>query len=400
MDPALREAFNRLWSPRLHARVHADLVRRIGHPVPFRVAETPLFLPRESWDLFVRSANEIMEQLSAPSHVRAQAGEVPERYRCPGDEALPQFAAIDFAVVDDGAGRLVPKCVELQGFPSLFGFQMLLADIWGTALAGLPGMPDRWNPHFSGLERHRAMALLRETIAGDHDPEEVILLDIDPLHQKTNVDFFVIQRWFGVDPVCVTEVERDGLRLFRRKGGRRVPVRRIFQRVVFDELERKNLPFPFDLREPMEVEIAPRPEWFYLWSKSSLLRLNHPAVPRTTRLSELGETPRDLSRFVLKPLYSFAGAGVIVDPTPEDVAAIPRADRAGFVLQEKVEYAPALRAPAGFGVRAEVRMLFVRPDRDAKMTLLFDLVRLSRGKMIGVNFNRDLDWVGASVALR
>lgn len=400
MDPALREAFNRLWSPRLHARVHADLVRRIGHPVPFRVAETPLFLPRESWDLFVRSANEIMEQLSAPSHVRAQAGEVPERYRCPGDEALPQFAAIDFAVVDDGAGRLVPKCVELQGFPSLFGFQMLLADIWGTALAGLPGMPDRWNLHFSGLERHRAMALLRETIAGDHDPEEVILLDIDPLHQKTNVDFFVIQRWFGVDPVCVTEVERDGLRLFRRKGGRRVPVRRIFQRVVFDELERKNLPFPFDLREPMEVEIAPRPEWFYLWSKSSLLRLNHPAVPRTTRLSELGETPRDLSRFVLKPLYSFAGAGVIVDPTPEDVAAIPRADRAGFVLQEKVEYAPALRAPAGFGVRAEVRMLFVRPDRDAKMTLLFDLVRLSRGKMIGVNFNRDLDWVGASVALR
>jgi hypothetical protein len=184
------------------------------------------------------------------------------------------------------------------------------------------------------------------------------------------------------------------------KDGRTVPIRRIYQRVIFEELEQKRLSFPFDLREPMEVEIAPRPEWFYLWSKSSLLHLDHPAVPKTRRRSDLPETPPDLGRYVLKPLYSFAGAGVKVDPTPEDVAAVPARDRAGWVLQEKVEYAPALRAPEGFGVRAEVRMLFVRPDRDGKMTLLFDLERLSRGKMIGVNFNRDLTWVGASVGLR
>ncbi|MGH7162581.1 MAG: hypothetical protein ACREID_03780 [Planctomycetota bacterium] len=400
MDRALRAAFNAVWTPALHARVRADLERHVGAPVPFRVAESPLFLPAASWERFVRAAEEIMAELCAPPLLAAQAAEVPERYRTPGDDPLPQFAAIDFAVVREEDGSLGPRCVELQGFPSLYGFQILLADLWATALAGRPGLPARWKLFFSGLGRHRALALLRDAIVGEHDPNEVVLLDIDPAHQKTSPDFHVVRRWFGVDAVCVTALRREGDKLLREKDGRSVRVRRVYQRIVFDELERRKVPLCFDWREPLDVEWAPRPDWFYLWSKSSLLRLRHWAVPRTTRLSEIDGPPRDLERHVLKPLYSFAGAGVVVDPTPADVAAVPRDERPGWVLQERVDYAPGMESAEGHGVRAEVRMLFVRPDRDPKMTLLFDLVRLSRGKMIGVNYNKELTWTGASVALR
>jgi len=309
------------------------------------------------------------------------------------------MAQVDFAVVREKDGSLGPRCVELQGFPSLYTFQIMLTDVWATRLARLRGLGGRWRVFFSGLDRYGALALLRDAICGDHDPEEVVLLDLDPPHQKTYADFAGTRLWFGVDPVCPTELRREGNRLYRVKDGRSIRVRRFYQRIVFDELEQKRTKLPFEFRESLDVEWSPHPSWYYLWSKNSLLSLDHPAVPKTTRVSDLPRVPGDLSRHVLKPLYSFAGGGVNVDPTPADLDGIPAADRRDWILQEKVEYAPALVTPDGHGVRAEVRMMFVRPDRDAKMTLLFNLVRLSRGKMMGVNFNRDLDWVGASVAL-
>ena len=93
------------------------------------------------------------------------------------------------------------------------------------------------------------------------------------------------------------------------------------------------------------------------------------------------------------------GAGVNIEPTAADVAAVPAAERANWVLQEKFEYAPAFESVEGDEVKVEVRMMFLRPDGHDKMTLLLNLVRLSRGKMMGVDYNKDLSWTGASVAL-
>jgi hypothetical protein len=397
MDPLLRERFNAAWTEDLYRKVREDLERRLSCRVPFRVAETPLFFPADFRERFSRAATEIMAQLSNPAWIAAQEEAVPAAYRAPRRDALPQVAQVDFAIVREEDGSLGPRLVELQGFPSLYGFQILLSEVWAEHLSTIKGMPDKWRMFFGGFERVRAMALIRETLLSEHEPEEVILLDLDPDTQKTYPDFRATQRWWGVDPVCLSSIRREGRKLYREKDGKRIPVKRVFQRVVFDELEKSKLPRTFSFHEDLEVEWVPHPAWYFLWSKRSMLSLDHWAVPKT-RLVSAG-TPEDLSRYVLKPLYSFAGGGVNVDPTPADMAAVPANERDKWILQEKVEYAPAFRSVKGDDVKAEVRMMFVRPEGEHSMTLLMSLLRLSRGKMMGVNFNKDLDWVGASVGL-
>ncbi len=399
MEGEVRDLFNEAWTPELYRRVREDLDRRLDCKVPFPVAESPLFLSEGTLRRFGDAAEEILAQLSDPAYLKKAESSIPEPLRDGPRGPLPQCAQIDFAIVRGPDGSLQPRLVELQGFPSLYAFQIALADVWATVLPTLPGLARTWKLFFSGLDRYRALALLREAIVGDHDPEEVILLDIDPDSQKTYPDFAATQRWFGVDPVCVTKVIRDGDRLWRWKKGRRLPIRRVYQRVVFDELERKKIRLPYEIGAPMEVEWAPHPAWYYAWSKNSLPDIDHPAAPRTLRLSAIDGPPEDLSSYVLKPLYSFAGGGVNVDPTPKDIAAIPREQREGWVLQQKITYHPGLRTVDGNLVMGEVRMMFVRPDNAQKMTLLLNLVRLSRGKMMGVDFNKNLDWTGSSVAI-
>ncbi len=176
-------------------------------------------------------------------------------------------------------------------------------------------------------------------------------------------------------------------------------MRRIYNRVVFDELIQKGTQLPFDYREELDVEWAPHPNWYWVWSKYSLPFLKHPSVPRATFLSDLERIPDDLSSYVLKPLFSFAGGGVNIEPTRADVEAVPAADRHAWCLQEKIEYEPALRAVDGGGVKIEIRLMFLRPDDEPKPILAQNLVRLSRGKMLGVDFNKQFTWVGSSVAL-
>jgi len=399
MEKRLREAFNAVWTPEMYRRFREDLDRRCGGKIPFPVAETPMFFGVETLDRFARAAEEILDLLRDPGFLARMEPAVPEAYARGDRGPLPQFAAIDFAVVEEPDGSLAPRVVELQGFPSLYGFQIMIADCWATHMAGRPGLPEQWRLFFHDRNRHQALALLRRAMCGEHAPEEVVLLDLWPDRQKTWPDFSVTRQWFGVEPVCPTTVIREGRRLFREREGKKVPIERIYQRVVPDELERSGTAIPFGLGDDLDVEWAPHPAWYFLWSKYSLPFLDHPAVPRTTRLCDLREVPDDLCRYVLKPLFSFAGKGVKVDVTPEDVAQVPADQRDGWVLQEKVAYAPRLVAPEGFGVKAEVRCMFVRPDDEARPILLMNLLRLSRGKMIGVDFNKDMPWTGSSVML-
>ena len=243
------------------------------------------------------------------------------------------------------------------------------------------------------------MGLLRRTLLGDHDPEHVVLLDLWPEKQKTWPDFHATTHWWGIDPVCPTELKRDGKRFFRVKDGRTIPVKRFYHRVVLDELEKSGREIPFRFDEELDVEWVPHPEWWFLWAKRAMVDLDHPAVPKTTLLADVTTPPDDLERYVLKPLYSFAGAGVNVDPTAADLAAIPEDQRPHWILQEKLTYADAFRTREGDGVKVELRMMFVRPDDEPELTLLMNLVRLSRGKMMGVDFNKNMAWTGSSVGI-
>jgi hypothetical protein len=399
MDDRFRPLFNAALTPDLYDRYCRELSARLNVPFHFRLAETPVFFPAGLRARFTAAALEILEQLSDPERLERMRRAVPPQWDVPRMDALPSFVQIDLAVTRSAEGLLEPRLIELQGFPSLTAMQVVQRDVWAETLAGMPGLGGGWSCWFSDLDRASFLDLARRTIVGAHDPRHVILMDLDPPRQKTFPDFAATQLLFGVEPVCPTQLVKQGRRLWRRTAGGLVPVRRIYHRVVFDELMQKGMELPFDYREDLDVEWTPHPNWFWVWSKHSLPFLDHPAVPRATLLSELREIPQNLERrYVLKPLFSFAGGGVRIEPTAQDLAAVPEHERGSWCLQEKIEYEPALQAPEG-GVKVEVRMMFLRPDGAPRPILAQNLCRLSRGKMMGVDYNRSFTWVGSSIGL-
>jgi hypothetical protein len=400
LDPRLRPLFNRGYDDALYQRMCALMDERLETSrFEFRLAETPLFLPAGLRARCVRVAREVLALLERPSLIAACEAAVPDRFRAPRMDALPHFLAIDLAIVRGASGELEPRLIELQGFSSLYGMQLVQGEVWSEVVATLPGMPSAFTPCFSGLDHERYVSLLRRTVIADREPDEVILLDVDPAHQKTRPDFHATARLLGVRSVCVTDLVREGRRLLAPKDGKLIPVRRVLHRVVFDELERKKVEMRFDYRDDLDVVWAAHPNWYWIWSKYTLPFLDHPALPPTRFLSDVTSVPEDLSRYILKPVFSFAGQGVQVDVTREMLDRIPPGERRGWLLQEKVEYAPALTAPDGTGVKAEIRMMFLRPEGSADLQLAINLVRLSRGKMHGVDHNKGLTWVGSSVAI-
>ncbi|AGP37748.1 hypothetical protein [Sorangium cellulosum] len=399
MEPTFRRAFNAAFGPSTYAEILSRLERRLGCAIPFRVAETPLFLPARLRERLERSATEIVQQISSPALIAQMKRAIPAHLDAPGMDALPNCAQVDFAIVRGPDGELDVKVVELQAFPSLYALMLVQTEIVAEVLAGMPGLDRRWTCCFGGRSRDDVVAHLRRAILAGEPEESVVLLDLSPEKQKTYPDFMATKLLVGVDAVCPTALVREKDRLFRRVGGRLVPVRRLYNRVVFDELEAKRVELPFRYDEPLDVTWCSHPNWYWTWSKYTLPYLDHPAVPRARLLSALDEAPPDLERYVLKPLFSFAGSGVKVDVTREDIAAIPEGERSRWLLQEKVAYEPALLMPDGGGVKAEVRMMFLRAPGEPELSLALNLARLSRGKMLGVDQNRDLTWVGGTVGI-
>ncbi len=399
MDSRFRIPFNAAFSDEIYSAYARDFESRVG-PIPFRLAESPVFIPPDLERQLVEASEEILDQLMEPQNLERMHAAVPARWDTPGVRGLPSFSQIDFAIVRAEDGTLTPRLIELQGFPSLTALQIMQRDAWAERLVEIDGLDRNWSCWFR-MTRDEAIEIVRRTIVGDHDPREVILMDLDPPNQKTVPDFVATKKLFDVDAVCPTTLVKEGNRLFRRdESGRLIPVRRIYNRVVFDELIAKRTALPFDYREELDVEWAPHPNWYWIWSKYSLPFLKHWSVPRATFVSDLGAIPDDLAqRYVLKPLFSFAGGGVNIEPTAEDLERIPADDRGSWCIQEKIAYEPALEAVDGGGVKVEIRMMFLRPDDQERPKLVQNLCRLSRGKMLGVDFNKDFTWVGSSIGL-
>ncbi|MBI5497003.1 MAG: hypothetical protein HY904_18455 [Deltaproteobacteria bacterium] len=397
MDKTLRQPFNKAWSQDLFLEYRRALEALAG-PIPYALAETPLFLDAPLCEHLQKNALEILAQLSQPSLLSTLKKAIPAHYDHPGMDALPNCVQVDFALCPGKDGRLEGKLIEMQAFPSLYALMDQKCVAWNTVLRKVPGI-GRDLTCFFNRDTAKARAKVGEMIVAGEDPQHVVLMDIHPEEQKTIPDFEATRRLYGVDAVCVTKIQREGKRLFREKDGKRIPIKRIYNRLVFDELEAKKEKAPWDWREELDVTWCSHPNWYWTWSKFVLPHLQHASVPRTTYVSKLREIPADLSGYVLKPLFSFAGTGVIIDVTRKDIDNIPADQRDGWVLQEKVTYAHALPMPDGTGVKAEVRVMLARPPKDTAFTPILPLVRLSRGKMIGVDHNKGLTWVGGTVGL-
>ncbi len=382
MIPELRERFNREFTPEKYADFLANLDAGCGTHVTFRNCETPCFFPRALLEKMARYGRELIEQLMQPAYRKLSDATIPPAFHVPNEDAHPLFLQADFGI----AANNEPKLVEIQGFPSLYAYQPYLADTYRNAY----GVDASLTAFLGGLNHASYAKLLREAIVGAHDPVNVVLLEIEPEQQKTLPDFLLTEKLLGVRAVDITQLVKDGKNLFYRRDGKLIPIERIYNRTIVDEVLRKNVQPAFDFRDELDVEWAGHPNWYFRISKFSLPYLDHSSVPKTHFLDKMESIPADLENYVLKPLYSFAGLGVIVGPTAADVAAV--IDRSQYILQERVKFEPVIATPEG-PTQAEVRIMYIWLDEPKAVTTI---IRMGRGKMMGVDHNRDMSWIGAS----
>ena len=383
MIPSLRQWFNSNYSDAGYARFLHLLEQRTGEPTQFRHSETPCFLSSELLARMALYGREMVEQrLADPQYQEESRNAIPAAYRVPDEAPLPLFLQADFGLDPD----LEPKLVEIQGFPTLYAYQPVMAECYREAYGIDPALQTL-------LESHSYHSLLRQAIVGTQDPENVVLLEIDPTHQKTRADFKLTQDLFGVRTVDIAAVRKHGNRLFYPHDGKEVPIHRIYNRAIVDELERKAIPLAFDFRDDLDVEWAGHPNWFFRLSKFSMPYLRHRAVP-WTRFLDRAPAVEHPERYVLKPLYSFAGSGVIVGPTAEQIAAVPAEHRSQYILQERIDFQPVIQTPFG-PTKLEIRIMYLWLDT---LRPVNTIIRMGRGAQMGVDHNKGFEWVGASAA--
>lgn len=393
MIPEIRQRYNQTFSTGKYQCFIDDLNGAFGHTIPFRVAETPVFIPTDFKTELVRAADEIVDFLVRPGFRQRTEAAIPAGLRVPNEDSHPLFLALDFAVCAHPNGSLIPQLIELQGFPSLYGFEDWLAHKYRKHFY----VPENVTHLFGGHDSETYRKRLQAALLNGHAPENVVLLEIEPLKQNTAIDFFVTQQYSGIKPLCISKVIREGRQLFYENDGVKTPIRRIYNRVIFDELLRRDdLKRDFNLTEDVDVEWAGHPNWFFRVSKYTMPMLQSRYVPECRFLSDFTVFPEDLENYVLKPLFSFSGQGIRYNVAKTDLDSIPAAERALYLLQRKVIYEPVLQAPDG-QVKVEIRLMFLWEKDLPRPELLLNLVRLSRGEMIGVKYNRNQTWVGGTV---
>jgi len=389
MLPEYREEFNHRFTPEKYERFLARLDARCGTHVAFRNCETPCFFPGALLREMADAGAEMARQLVADAeYLRAADCSIPKQFRAAAPTAKPLFVQADFGIIRGADGTLEPRLVEIQGFPSLYAYQIELAENYREVYE----LPDNLTPLLGGRAPSEYRDLVSKAILDGCNPENVVLLEIDPERQKTLADFLLTQKMCGVQTVNVAEVRKKGRKLTYERDGRTIPINRIYNRVIVDELMRKGVALDFDFRDDLDVEWAGHPDWFYRISKFSLPYLQHRFVPRSWFLSDVRELPDAAENLVLKPLFSFAGLGVKVGPSREEIGAIPEAERSQYLLQERMRFEPVIDTPHGRTL-AEIRIMYIWTRQPEAVTTI---VRMGRGKMMGVDQNRDLKWVGAS----
>jgi hypothetical protein len=405
MIPSLRRQFNESFTPEKYQAFLRGMDDACGKHVQFRLSETPCFFPKSLLERMAEDGKELIRQLvDNPEYLAISEESIPAEFKVPNEPDHPMFVQVDFGLVRDANGDLQPKLVELQAFPSLYAYQPTLAGTYIEAY-GISGFhlptPGHSSLKFylSGLDDRSYRELLRRAIVGQHDPENVILMEIHPQAQKTLPDFLLTEKMLGIRTVDIVHIRKQGSHLYYERGyergGGRVPIRRIYNRAIVDELQRKGVKLEFHWRDELDVEWAGHPNWYFRVSKFSIPYLKHPSVPKTWFLDRLDRVPDDLENYALKPLYSFAGLGVVIAPKKEDIAAIPAEKRSEYILQERLHFESVIETPLG-PTKAEVRVMYVWLE---DLTPVLTIIRMGRGLMMGVDHNKNIEWVGASAGL-
>lgn len=392
MIKELRDKFNATYSKEKYD-AYMEKVEGL-HPgsLDFRNAETPIFIPKDFTDKMLGACEDIIDVIVDPKFVEVTERGIPDNVRVPNENDHTEFLVFDFGICKNEAGELEPQLIEMQGFPTLFAFQAFHSEL----TAEYADMPSNFSPYLSGYNKETYIQLLKDIIVGDMNPEHVILLEIFPEQQKTRIDFYCTEQLIGIKMVCLTKLIAEGDKLYYDNNGTKTLIKRIYNRVIFDDLQKQEgLGEVVDLTKHYDVEWAPHPNWFYRISKFTLPFIENPYVPPTYFLNELKQMPTDLENYVLKPLFSFAGQGVVIDVMPADIEAVK--DPENWILQKKVNYADVIETP-DVPAKAEIRLFYFWKKGWDRPKAVHNLARLSKGKMIGTRYNKNKEWVGGGVA--
>ncbi len=384
-----RTQFNKEFSQEKYKKANELIKEKCGMEAAFRLSESPVFLTNDFWNKLDDASKTIISQIKNMSNDELSKA-IPANCNVPNDTKKPHFLAIDFGICQDENGEIIPQLIELQAFPSLFGFQRLFEEVITEVYPFL-------NDLKTSLSQDAFVEKLKTLIVGNENPENVILLEIYPEKQKTAVDFVLTEKFLGIKTVCLTKIKKEGKKLFYENEGKLVPINRIYNRVIFDELDKiEGLQTEFDFREDVDVEWITHPNWFFKISKYILPKLKHEFIPKSYFLSDFPTTEK-LEHFVLKPLFSFAGSGVNLNPSHETIDEIQ--DKENYILQRKVTYAPLFEDINGEFSKAEIRLLFGWDPAKEDPEILVNLVRMTKAAMVNVDFNKkDAIWIGSSMA--
>ena len=392
MIPSIRQQYNQSFTEEKYNSYIRDLENVYPGQLDFRVAETPIFIPKDFKNKILETCEAILDRVNTDEYRLQSDKAIPPHLNVPGQDAYPHCIAFDFGICQNDKGELEPQLIEMQGFPSLLAWQAVLPEISEKHF----WHPEGFSVYLNGYNRESYTELLRTVIIGDTPVENVILLEIFPEKQKTRVDFSATENLLGIRAVCLTSLIQEGKDLYYMRDGVKTKVERIYNRLIFDDLfqqapevqEKGKL-----MMQELNVKWIPHPNWFYRLSKYTLPFIDHPHVPETRFLHQVKEFPTELENFVVKPLFSFAGQGVIIDVTKEAIENIE--DQENWILQRKVQYAAAIETPDE-PAKAEVRIFYFWEPGKERPVAANNLSRLSKGKMVGVRYNKDKTWVGGS----
>lgn len=389
----IRQQYNAEFTNEAYQAFTGSISTTYGHTPPFHVAETPVFIPERLKERLIAACDDVCSLILQPDFKQQSQAALRAGQEVPGESAHPNFLVIDFGICYDDQGELMPQLVEVQGFPSLFCYQQALADAYK---AHFKAIPDHFTNLFGGLDREAYIRLLKKVIIGESQPDHVVLLELEPEKQTTAIDFYATRAMLGIPFVCLSEVIQEGRDLYYiNASGRKTGIERIYNRIIFDDLQaRPDFPAGFRLTDEVNAHWVGHPNWFFRISKHTLPLLDSPYVPKSWFLDQLSGIPEDLDQYVLKPLFSFAGMGVIINPTAQDIRNV--SDPSNYILQRKMQYAPVVPTPDE-PAKVEIRMMMVWEDEAPAPVLVNNLVRLSKGLMTGVRYNKHKTWVGGSV---
>ena len=392
MVSSWRTSFNQQFTKERYEAFLKDLHSSYPGAIEFRVAETPILADKAFKQKVLDACERIVDRILEADFKIITERSIPPAERVPNETPFAHMIAFDFGICENEQKELEPQLIEMQGFPTLFGFQVYYPEVLRRHFE----IPENYSQYLGGYTKETYLEDFRSLVLGTHQPEEVILLEIKPHEQKTRIDFYCTQTYLGIQPVCITELEQEGKALYYTKEGKRIRVKRIYNRVIFDDLnaQKDQLGNYIDITQDFDVEWVPHPNWFYRISKFTMPFIKHPYIPPTYFLNELENLPADLSQYVLKPLFSFAGQGVVIDISPGDISAIK--DPQNWILQKKVQYADVIPTP-DIPAKAEIRIMYLWKEGWERPKPAINLARLSKGKMIGVRYNKDKEWVGGSV---